>query len=100
MGSHHLSQRHTLSLSARHAADEFIADFGLDSVTDTKGVEDAVLLVLNVLLLFVWMLFPLPRHLIPQGELDGLINGQSGEMDIIWDLVNRLSLGCGTEASG
>lgn len=49
MASHHLSQRYTLSLSARHAADEFIADLGLDRVTDTKGFEDTVLRTLHVL---------------------------------------------------
>ena len=94
MPSHHLSQRHAFPLSARHAADEFIADLGLDRVANTEGIEDAVFGVLHVLILFLGMLFPLSRHLVPQGKLEGLVNGQGRKMDIIWLLVSLLSLGC------
>jgi hypothetical protein len=98
MGSHHLSQRYTLPLSARNAADEFVADLGLDSVADTKGAKDVVFRVLHVLLLLLQVLFPLPRDLVPQGEFYGLIDRQGRKVDIIWDRVNCLSVGCGTEA--
>jgi hypothetical protein len=98
MGCHHLSQRHTLPLSARDAADELVADFGLGGVANTKGAEDVVLRVLHVLLLLLQVRFPLPRDLVPQGEFDGLVDRQNREMDIIWDLVNLLSIKRGTEA--
>lgn len=84
MASHHLSQRYTLPLSTRDAADEFIANLGLGCVADAKGAEDVVLCVLHVLLLFLQVLFPLPRHLIPQSELDSLIDGQGREVDVVW----------------
>jgi hypothetical protein len=93
MGSHHLSQRYTLPLSARDAADELVADFGLGCVANTKGAEDIVLRVLHVVLLLLQVLFPLPRDLAPQGEFDGLIDRQDRKVDIIWDLVNHLSVG-------
>ena len=74
MGSHHLSQRYTLPLSARDAADKLVANFSLGCMANTKGAEDAVLRVLHVLLLLLQVPFPLPRDLVPQGEFDGLID--------------------------
>jgi hypothetical protein len=67
-------------------------------VANTKGAEDVVFRVLHVLLLLLQVLFPLPRNLVPQGEFDGLIDRQGRKVDVIWDCVSCLSVGCGTKA--
>lgn len=83
LGGHHLGQGHALPLTARYSADELVPHPRLLRVGDAEGLEDARLYMLDELVWLFKMLWSFFWHLVAQGKLERLVDGQSREVDVV-----------------
>lgn len=85
--SHHLGKGNTFSFSSRHTSDKLIPNSGFPGMVNAQRSQDVISHMLNKAVFLFQVLWPLPRDFVSQSKLQRLVDGQRGEVNIIYQVL-------------